>query len=525
MKESHDRKRISSPQSIDTSPTPKSDDDSKSLIIEKLLLYESCSRTADADFQASCAHLWPLFVTLQAIGRKCDEERLSPDRNVGKKRKSARTGFFGFGSSREKSSSRSIGTASSAASSADTDEAQMLKGQLSYKCIVYSYKILAGNQDEFVLNKASTTATRQTLSNVELIKADRQLMYMLQQLSKLTNNENNERTASKTTSKSQKGQISFPEFVCCYRLVVCGMQTLQHLSGNTAYASGDFRISEEDLFRLKKRTADRIAGMISMFGPTDSGPYDAASNMLLRTPTRSSSRRTSPSPSITKGSRGSGIFPAKLFASSIVDTSDDDMETAGELEEEIDYLRRLLAVKDKQLLRALNDHTDNIESLSHETTKRDEAIRRYIRRKRRRRKRLRRTLIVFFICAVLVCYEVGVIRVVVVNRIPRPSLHFDEFAHIFDSVSDSEVRAIKHQSLEKEYQIQSLEKQIAALEVEFKTAKASLELSRELALDSCRAEISNARRESSDEYNQRQPSYIKYFQKYLLGPFHATDEM
>ena len=202
MKGSHDRERISPPQSIDTISVPKSTDDSQSQLIEKLLLYESCSRTADADFQASCAHLWPLFVTLQTIGRKCSEERLSTDRNASMKRKSARTGFFGFGSSREKSSSRSIGTASSAASSADTDDAQMLKGRLSYERIVYSYKILAGNQDEFGLNKASSTATRQSISNVELIKADRQLMYMLQQLSKLTNNE---RTASGT--KSQKGVV------------------------------------------------------------------------------------------------------------------------------------------------------------------------------------------------------------------------------------------------------------------------------------------------------------------------------
>ena len=426
------------------------------------------------------------------------------------KRKSARTGFFGFGStcSREKSSSRSIGTASSAASSADTDDAQVLQGQLSYERIVYSYKILAGNQDEFGLNKASSTATRQSISNVELIKADRQLMYMLQRLSKQTNNE---RIASET--KSKKGQISFPEFVWSYRLVVCGMQTLQHLSSNIAYTSGDFRISEEELFRLKKRTADRIAAMISMFGPTVSGPYDAASNMLLRTPTRSSSRRSSPSPSVRKGS---AVFPAKLFSSSIVDTSDDDMESAGELEEEIDYLRRLLAVKDKQLLRALNDHADNIESLSHETTKRDEAIRRYIRRKRRRRKRLKRMLIVLFICAVLVCYEVGVIRLVVVDRIPR--LHFDGFAHIFDSVSDSEVRAIKQPSLDEDYQIQILEKQIATLEAESKKTKASLERSRELE------EAAILRRERCDD-NQQQPSYVKYFQKYLLGPFHATDEM
>ena len=488
MKESHDREKISQispPQSIDTFPAPKSADDSQSLLIEKLLLYESCSRTADADFQATCAHLWPLFVTLQSIGRNYDEERLPADRSVGSKRKSARTGFFGFGGSREKSSSRSIGTASSAASSsADTDEAQMLKGQVSYECIAHSYKVLDGNQDEFGFSKASTTATRQSISNVELIKADRQLMYMLQQLSKLTNNE---RSAS--GSKSKREKMSFPEFVCCYRLVVCGMQTLQHLTNNIANTS-DLRISEEDIFRLKKRTADRIAGMISMFGPTESRPYDAASNMLLRTPMRPSSRRSSPSPSVTKG-----MFPSILFSTSIVDTSDDEMETAGELEEEIDYLRRLLAVKDKQLLRVLNDHADNIESLSHETTKRDEAIRRYIRRRRRRRKRLRRMLIVFFICVVLVCYEIGVIRVVVVNRIPRPSLHIEEFSHIFDSLSDSELRSIKQESLEKEYKIQILEKQIATLEAESEKTKIL----------------------------QQQPNYMKYFQKYLLGPFHARD--
>lgn len=518
MKESHEGERISPPQSIDTFPSPKSE--SESLLIEKLLLYESCSRTADADFHASCGHLWPLFVTLQTIGQKCGEVVPSTDRIVGKKRKAPRTKgiFFGFGNSRGASSSRSIGTASSAASSADTDDAS-INGRLSYKSIVYSYKILAGTQEEFGPDKASTTATRQTLSNVELIKADRQLMYMLQQLSsKFTNYEK-----SAPGSKSKKETISFPEFVCCYRLVVCGMQTLQHLSGNIASASGDFRISEEDISRLKKRTADRIAGMISMFGPIEYQSHDAGSNILLRTPTRSS-----PSNSDTKNS----IFPAKLFASSIVDTSDDEMETAGELEEEIEYLRRLLAVKDKQLLRALNDHVDNIESLSHETTKRDEAIRRYIRRKRRRRKRLRRMLAVFFICVMLVCYEAKVIRVVVVNRIPRLSLHFHEFAHVFGSVSDSEVRAIKHQSLEKEYQIQILERQIAALEAESKKNKESLKISRELALDSCRAEMRKAReeaailrRERTNEHNQQQPSYMKYFQKYLLGPFYPTDEI
>ena len=103
-----------------------------------------------------------------------------------------------------------------------------------------------------------------------------------------------------------------------------------------------------------------------------------------------------------------------------------------------------------------------------------------------------------------------------VNRIPR--LHFNGFAHIFDSVSDSEVRAIKQQSLDKDYQIQILEKQIAALEAESKKTKASLERSRELE------EAAIHRRERCDDNKQR-PSYVKYFQKYLLGPFRATDEM
>ena len=504
----------SSPQS----PAPTSAGDSQSLV-DKLLHYEACSRQSDADFHATCAHLWPMFATLQSIGQKHDKERVSTDRIVGKKRKSSRTrGFFGLGSSRGASSSRSIGSVSSAASSADVGEPQN-KGQISYECIASAYKIFAGGHDECSSYKAGVA------SNVELIKADRQLMYMLQQLSsKLINNE---RTNAGTKTKTD--MMTFPEFVQCYRFVVCGMQTMQHLCGNTPTAIGDFRISEEDVFRLKKRTADRIAGMISMFGPN---AYNAGGNMLLRTPTRAPSRKTSPSPSVTKSSGGSGIFPAKLFASSIVDTSDDDMETAGELEEEIDYLRRLLAVKDKQLLRALNDHADNVESLGHEASQRDEAIRRYIRRKRRRRKRLRRMLVVSLICAVLVCYEIGVIKVDVANRIPRPSLHLDAFAHVFGSVSNSEVRALKQSNWRKEYQIQNLEKKIDALEAESKKTKASLELSRELALDSCRAEMSKVREEAailrlgrSDKYNRQHQSYMKFLRKYLLGPFHPTDEV
>ena len=202
-----------------------------------------------------------------------------------------------------------------------------------------------------------------------------------------------------------------------------------------------------------------------------------------------------------------------------MDTSDDDMETAGELEEEIEYLRRLLAVKDKQLVKQLNDHAENVENISYEGRQRDAEILRYIRRKRRRRKKLRRMVVVFLVCVIVLCYDVGIIRVVFVNKVPRPSIHLSEFVQFFTPLSDTEISEMKQSSLEKSYRIQKLEKQQSALQAELKDVKRSLQLANEDLKQSTK-EIVKLRIEIKEECEALPQSYSQYFQELLLGPFH-----
>jgi len=498
MKESPGRGRVTPPQSIGTSAAKSEDEDKSQLLMKKLLFYECASRTQDADFQANCAHLWPLFVTLQHIGnvdREYDEGEQNTGRKVAKNRNRSKGSFFGFGSSRG-------GTSASSADEVKTG------GHLSYENIAHAYKSITSDQERTKPDRASITD-----HNMKLIKADRQLIYILEQLSK---SKSNTKQPDRTNTM---GVITFPEFVQCYRLVVGGFQTMEHISsGNVPDPHGEgtsgSSFSDEDLFQAKKRTANRVAAIVKTFGPMEFGSFGATNNTLSRTPTRPSSKKSSPSPSITIGSGGSGIFPAKLFGSSIADTSDDEMETAVELEEEVDYLRRLLAVKDKQLVRTLNDHADNVESLGHEASKRDDSIRRYIRKKRRRRKWRRQVATMLLVLIVLVCYEIGIITVVVVNGIPYVSLHFDLFSNISGTMSDREFRSMKQSSLEKTYQIQTLERQNAALKAELKTA---IEQSEEY----------KQRRQQQQQQQQQQQSYSEYFQYIVnnyLGPFMPETE-
>ena len=494
----------SSPGRGGTSSAPQCSDgrDDSSLLIEKLLTYETATRTQDADFQATCAHLRPLYVTIMNIAQsvKSDQHVLNTTRRGSGQRKSPRkSGFFAFSGSK---STRSVASASpSEASNVNEDDSKCC---LEYDDIACAYKYLTDN------HHGAASMDKEAASNVELMKSDRQLMHMLQQLSKFKSN-----AKTGTGNTNTKDEMTFPEFVQCYRTVVGGMQTIQHISVNGVSGA----ITEGDLFRIRKRTTDRVSVLVNSFGPDGHRPFVDNTTILTRTPRRLSlSKKSSPSPSISKSIGGSGIIPAKLFGSSIADTSDDDMETAGELEEEIDYLRRLLAVKDKQLVRQLNDHAENVENISHEGRQRDEEIRRYIRKKRRRRKRMRRMAAVFLVCVIVLCYDVGIIRVAFVNRFPRPSIHLSEFVQIFNPLSNNEINLMKQSSLEKSYRIQKLEKQQSALQAELKDAKRSLQLANENLKQSMK-EIVKLRIERKEECEALPQSYSEYFKELLLGPF------
>ena len=508
MKSSPGRGGTSSPHFIDAAPPQCSGDrdDSSLLIIEKLLTYETATRTQDAEFQATCAHLRPLYVTIINIGQsvKGDQYVINTTRRGSEQRKQQRkSGLFPFSGSK---STRSVASASpSEASNVYGDES---KRHLGYDDIACAYKYLSdGHQDAASLDKEA--AGMQTTSNIDLIKSDRQLMHILQQLSKFKSN-----TKTGTGTTNAKDEMTFPEFVQCYLIVVGGMQTIQHISGNGVSSA----IAEGDLFRVRKRTTDRISVLVNSFGPDEHRAFVDNTAILTRTPRRLSSKKSSPSPSISKSIGGSGIIPARLFGSSIMDTSDDDMETAGELEEEIEYLRRLLAVKDKQLVKQLNDHAENVENISHEGRQRDAEILRYIRRKRRRRKRMRRMVVVFLVCVIVLCYDVGIIRVVFVNKVPRPSIHLSEFVQFFTPLSDNEINQMKQSSLEKSYRIQKLEKQQSALQAELKDVKRSLQLANEDLKQSTK-EIVRLRIEIKEECEALPQSYSEYFQELLLGPF------
>ena len=111
---------------------------------------------------------------------------------------------------------------------------------------------------------------------------------------------------------------------------------------------------------------------------------------------------------------------------------------------------------------------------------------------------MRRMAAVFLVCVIVLCYDVGIIRVVIVNKFPRPSIHFSEFVQIFTPLSDTEISEMKQSSLEKSYRIEKLEKQQSALQAELKDAKRSLQLANEdlKAVDErgCKASNRNKRR-------------------------------
>ena len=131
---------------------------------------------------------------------------------------------------------------------------------------------------------------------------------------------------------------------------------------------------------------------------------------------------------------------------------------------------------------------------------------------------MRRMAAVFLACVIMLCYDVGIIRVVFVNRVPRPSVHLSEFVQIFQPLSGNEISQIKQSSLEKSYRIQKLEKQQSALQAELKDVKRSLQLANEDLKQSMK-EIVKLRIERKEECEALPQSYSEYFQELLLGPF------
>ena len=131
---------------------------------------------------------------------------------------------------------------------------------------------------------------------------------------------------------------------------------------------------------------------------------------------------------------------------------------------------------------------------------------------------MRRMAAVFLVCVIVLCYDVGIIRVAFVNRFPRPSIHLSEFVQIFNPLSNNEINLMKQSSLEKSYRIQKLEKQQSALQAELKDAKRSLQLANENLKQSMK-EIVKLRIERKEECEALPQSYSEYFKELLLGPF------
>mmetsp|Transcript_4791 Transcript_4791/g.10175 ORF Transcript_4791/g.10175 Transcript_4791/m.10175 type:complete len:498 (+) Transcript_4791:172-1665(+) len=342
----------------------------------------------------------------------------------------------------------------------------------------------------------------------QLLRSDRQLIYILELLSDV----NSDSGAGKSEIAAT---ITFAEFVQCYEMAVGGMQCIQQTIG-------------EDAFEIRRRVVDRTTSNIRSFGPGGD-----ESNGSLQQQSAKSLRRLSSS-SQQGLTTNAGTLSSRIFGGD---------DATGELEEEIDYLRKLLAVKDKQLVRILTDHRHNVESISYETDKKAEEIGLYIRRRRRRRRQLRKALMIVTMLLLVFCYHIGVIRIVESNLLPRVSIHLNELVEYIGLGERDELESLKQDALRQKYRISALEAQENQLRTELKVtkvkldsttqdhkrAKEDLRINSSAALDSCKAEVRKVREEAASlrlegqegceiEQGLLQVDSV-WFKNLLLGPF------
>jgi hypothetical protein len=381
---------------------------------------------------------------------------------------------------------------------------------------------LAGIKSVYRLLSATDEAARASQdARQRLMRSDRQLIYILELLSEVSSNSG--AGTSETTAT-----ITFAEFVQCYETAVGGMQCIQQITG-------------EDAFEIRRRAVDRTTSNIRSFGP-DGGE----SNGTRQQQAAKSLRRLSSS-SHQGLTTNTGTLSARIFGGD---------DATGELEEEIDYLRKLLAVKDKQLVRVLTDHAHNVESISYDTDKKAEEIGLYIRKRRRRRRQLRKALMILLMLLLVFCYHIGVIRIVQSNLLPRVSIHLNELAEYIGLAERDELESLKQDALRQKYRMSALEAQEKQLRTELKVTKVKLDITTEdlnrakedlrissssantckpassAALASCRAEVRKVREEAASLRLERQEGCeIKqqlqellqvdsgWFKDLLLGPF------
>ena len=329
----------------------------------------------------------------------------------------------------------------------------------------------------------------------------------------------------KETTAAQAPGISFAEFVQCYQAAVAGMQCIQQITG-------------EDTFDIRRRAVDRTAGNVRSFGP------DGGESSGKRLQQGGKSPRRFSSNSYQDRTTNTSMLSNTIFGGD---------DATGELEEEIDYLRKLLAVKDKQLVRVLTDHAHNVESISYETDKKAEEIRLYIRRRRRRRRLLRRALLMLLLFLLVFGYHIGVIRIAQSNSYPRVSLYFNELVERYWLAERDELESLKQDALREKYRISELETQERHLRDDLKAVKVKLDVTTQdlkvaqenlrrssssakqassVALDSCRTEMRKAREEAASlrlgrkeecEKNEhellQEDATTGWFRNLLLGPF------
>ena len=367
--------------------------------LASLLRYEVMVRAQDADHAATAAHLRPAFDALRELGGEEEEE----EEEAGTARagrggagRRARGGLMGFGGGGGGGGGRRRRAGAGAGDGRDA---------LSAAALVGAHRRLRSG----------------TGTEMDILRSDRQLMYVLEELADACSSSGPWGGGSNgwggspgggvppavaatgadgggTEAEAEaEGNLAFPDFLCAYRTAIAGMQCLQVPDGD---AGGD---GGEDLER-RRRVIDRTALLVRSFGPrrTDGGwgwgggggggwgwgvgtapappkpatpPSAFSARRLGRTSGRGLRRTTEGGPDgeEVEGSGGGGGRGGRGGG------TDGGGDEGGPSEAR---LRHLLAVKDRQMARILSDQNQAADALGAEEGRR--RARRGHRRRQRR---------------------------------------------------------------------------------------------------------------------------------------------
>ena len=358
--------------------------------LASLLRYEVMVRAQDADHAATASHLRPAFDALRELGGEEEEEKEEAGTagagrgGAGRRARGRLMGFGGGGGGRRR-------RAGGGAGAGDGRDA------LSAAALVGAHRRLRSG----------------TGTEMDILRSDRQLMYVLEELADACSSSGpwgggnggwggspggvppaaaaTGADGGGTEAEAEGNNLAFPDFLCAYRTAIAGMQCLQVPDGDAGGGGG------EDLER-RRRVIDRTALLVRSFGPrrTDGAwgwgggggwggdvgtapappkpatpPSAFSARRLGRTSGRGLRRTTEGGPDgeegegSGRGGRGGG--------------TDGGGDEGGPSEAR---LRHLLAVKDRQMARILSDQNQAADALGAEEGRR--RARRGHRRRQRR---------------------------------------------------------------------------------------------------------------------------------------------